>query len=635
MLFNPFRKKPPESASTTAGRGVSSVDRAEVAESGLFREDWYLNHYPDAAMAGVDPVSHYLENGAALGYDPGPGFSTCGYWGRYPDVASAGMNPLLHYLRHGRDEGRATGPAGSERDGFDRKPYRNFSEFLRHSLLQPLVKAPFSEDDLCSFAVMGRIGAQLAERALSCPDSEAPLVSVVMPAFNRETVIAEAIASVLRQSYGRFELIVVDDGSTDGTVSAALPHAADPRVRVERCPERRGVSAARNRGIALAKGALIAYLDSDNTWLPDYLGAMVGAFLQSPEIEAAYSGQYICRSEEPEPVAVRFGSYNKSLLRNHNYIDLNCFMHRSSALERAGGGFCETLTRLVDWELILRISRSCPMVSVPVLQSNYFHDRADNTITRTETLAPALEVMTKRLAEPVAVDPPAPLAGPVAVVVVNREGLEPLHALVDDLCGTYSRADVELIVVDNGSSAPVRDYLESLRPMGVGLVFSDLDCDFPSAANQGAALARPGADILFLGAGSLPGRGAVEALQAAVYASPDVAISVPQIVVPAGHADAGMHVPDTLDALPCDVSLSLRHRNVARVGTFHDGERVELDYAPFSCVYIKREVWDRCGGLAADGDCPVSPERILCDYVRQVLGMKIVYTPAALARHNA
>ncbi len=94
-----------------------------------------------------------------------------------------------------------------------------------------------------------------------------PEVSVIIPTYNRRAMVREAVASVLAQREANFELIVVDDGSSDGT-SGILAHIDD--VILERI-EHGGPAAARNRGVELARAPLIAFLDSDDLWAPDKL----------------------------------------------------------------------------------------------------------------------------------------------------------------------------------------------------------------------------------------------------------------------------------------------------------------------------------------------------------------------------
>ena len=107
-----------------------------------------------------------------------------------------------------------------------------------------------------------------------------PTVSIVLPTYNRADVIGRALDSVHRQTFDDWELIVVDDGSTDGT--AMLFQDSDPRIRYVR-QENRGVYAARNHGLSLARGRYLTFLDSDDEWLPHYL-ALTTAFLDaSPE----------------------------------------------------------------------------------------------------------------------------------------------------------------------------------------------------------------------------------------------------------------------------------------------------------------------------------------------------------------
>lgn len=100
-----------------------------------------------------------------------------------------------------------------------------------------------------------------------------PRVSVVIPTYNRAQFIASAIESVLTQTFGDFELIVVDDGSTDRT-SEIVTSISDPRLVFVR-QDNAGRSTARNRALALAKGAYIAFLDSDDLYLPGKLALQI------------------------------------------------------------------------------------------------------------------------------------------------------------------------------------------------------------------------------------------------------------------------------------------------------------------------------------------------------------------------
>jgi len=103
------------------------------------------------------------------------------------------------------------------------------------------------------------------------------MISVIIPTFNRKDFVCEALDSVMSQEGGaEFETVVVDDASTDGTrerISEVYPH-----VRYERFEKNRGVSAARNRGIELARGEIIAFLDSDDVWMPEHLKILANTY---------------------------------------------------------------------------------------------------------------------------------------------------------------------------------------------------------------------------------------------------------------------------------------------------------------------------------------------------------------------
>jgi len=112
-----------------------------------------------------------------------------------------------------------------------------------------------------------------------------PAVSVVIPVYNGERYLGEAVESVLAQTYDDFEIIVVDDGSTDGTVSVA--EGFGDRVTIV-SQERGGAGAARNRGCALARGRFLAFLDADDLWLPNKLEVQRLAFERDAGLDVVF-----------------------------------------------------------------------------------------------------------------------------------------------------------------------------------------------------------------------------------------------------------------------------------------------------------------------------------------------------------
>ena len=166
------------------------------------------------------------------------------------------------------------------------------------------------------------------------------------------------------------------------------------------------------------------------------------------------------------------------------------------------------------------------------------------------------------------------------------------------------------------------------------VIFNDYNYGFSYAVNQGVALADPDSDILLLNNDALLTPGALGSLQEAAYMCNNIAISAPQQVLSGGEKTINTHVPYADSNLPCDVTLSSHHGNVESLPLFHDGGVVELNFATFFCAYIKRDVWDLCNGLDAQHGRHYRSDRIMCEYVRHVLGMRIVFTPAAVVFHR-
>lgn len=137
-------------------------------------------------------------------------------------------------------------------------------------------------------------------------------VSVVIPLYNKAPYIERSVRSVLQQTFKDFEVIVVDDGSTDGG-GDIVQQIADPRIRLIR-QENAGVSAARNRGIIEAKAELVAFLDADDEWKPAFLETTLGLFQRYAHIVAACTDFYILTEKRSYFENHRFYSKNQEYL---------------------------------------------------------------------------------------------------------------------------------------------------------------------------------------------------------------------------------------------------------------------------------------------------------------------------------
>jgi glycosyltransferase involved in cell wall biosynthesis len=222
------------------------------------------------------------------------------------------------------------------------------------------------------------------------PPAAAPQVSVVIPAYNRAATIAAAIESVLRQTWGDFELIVVDDASTDGTRAAAA-EVQDPRVRLIANPRNMGAAAARNAGVAEARGTWVAFQDSDDEWLPGKLEKQMARLAANPDFVGAYCGLLTVGGLDARPgerTALRYvpdpsvkpaeGDILEPLLER-NMISTQTLVVRRDVFEELGG-FDATLPAIEDWDFALRLAHRGPIAFVdePLVHQRF----SPNSISR-------------------------------------------------------------------------------------------------------------------------------------------------------------------------------------------------------------------------------------------------------------
>lgn len=191
-----------------------------------------------------------------------------------------------------------------------------------------------------------------------------PKVSVIIPTYNRAYILGKAIDSVLAQTYDNFELIIVDDGSTDNTEELVKSYK-DERIRYCYTKINKGAAAARNYGIGNATCDYIAFEDSDDAWRPDKLEKQMKVMLDdSNEVGFVYHkiaydmghGRVAILPSEEVPVESKSGNIYKQLLYD-NLVDCPSLLVRKSCLDKVGV-FDESLKALEDYDLALRLGKT-------------------------------------------------------------------------------------------------------------------------------------------------------------------------------------------------------------------------------------------------------------------------------------
>lgn len=199
-----------------------------------------------------------------------------------------------------------------------------------------------------------------------------PVISVVVPAYNVEKTIKETIQSIQRQTFSDFELIVINDGSTDGTLDV-LKTLEEPRMKVFSY-ENGGLPEARNRGIDRSTGEFITFIDADDLWTADKLELQLAALQNHTEAGLVYSWTSFMDSEgkafsKDTPVFYEGNIYPQLLIGNFINSGSNVMLRRQ-AIESVGK-FDASLKSIEDWEYWLRVAAKWPFAVVPKYQILY------------------------------------------------------------------------------------------------------------------------------------------------------------------------------------------------------------------------------------------------------------------------
>ncbi|ONG54059.1 hypothetical protein BKE38_10870 [Pseudoroseomonas deserti] len=449
---------PQAAAALAAGQVVSAFDHwvTQGAARGLspnawFNEAWYRREYGVAAGSGF---AQWLTEGAAEWRWPNPGFnprSWAGAQGIGAENALAAVEAWLDSLARAPQAAPPAPPPSQARTYAALAQARSRKGLLYDSYIQRLLEdigLADAERGRRLAADLGRHETELTQWLLDRPLDEEPLVSIIMPTFNRGFLIAEAIQSVLDQSWKNWELIICDDGSTDKT-AFVVKGFDDPRIRFLTLEKSNG-AIARNFGMKFSRGRYITFLDSDNLWHPLFIQASVAGLRHSGQA-VVYSG-YIdteMKGARLGAAELKFTPFDYQALLRRNYIDLNTICMERAVFDLLGG-FNEALGRVQDWDLMLKYGRLVTPLGMPITTAFYRRNVAWGQVTdlqaHTDFNAIVAQNALDRLGSPGSLLPEG--SAPLTVTLLGGDSLEGAQAMVS-LAGLMEDfASIRLLLPD-------------------------------------------------------------------------------------------------------------------------------------------------------------------------------------------
>jgi len=656
------KEKAAERSSQPALSGAATEKPVPI-DNRLFDSAWYANRYPDTPDEPTRAYDHFIREGVKKGYIPHPTFQDV----RFPTGVSI---PVEHLHRILSSPILSRVPATHYLDIFREKKvlhklYGTLSDYKREATVKPnLIGANLSENDMRIVGYMDNLKRRLADKYLERPQND--LVSIIMPTCNRAALIADSIASVLVQSYEKWQLIVVDDASDDREAELVVKTFADDRIHYVRLDQRAGNAGSRNEGIRQSSGNIIAYLDDDDQWDPDHLLVLLNE-MRDHGFRTAYAAQAIWEGFDERTrlgrsfKAIRFAPFNRSLLENANYISMISFIHERDVLDEVGY-FDESLDRYVDWDLFLRMTEVASPLALPCILSHYFQNRVDGSVSSADNKERAIQAIRDRLIQ--RSDWRRPFhttdgsehlafslgrasdqarrtkmkmlpAERVQILIPNYESLAELEVSLNSIF-EVTTSPFEILIVDNGSSIQTRQELSQMVSSfeSTRVIYEDSASGFSHAVNRGLAEILEGDDpVLILNNDTLVTPNWLDELRYVLYKHSDAAMAVPRQVLPSGAKIIKPHVPAAFASFECDINLSAHHSNVLDPEFDREDCLVELSFAPLFCGLIRAEALRLLGGLDARNGPHFRSDWILSDEIRRILNKRIIYTPHSKIYH--
>jgi GT2 family glycosyltransferase len=472
-----------------------------------------------------------------------------------------------------------------------------------------------------------------------------PLISVIVPTYNRPEMLKEAINSILAQSYQNFEIVVINDHSLNIEETISELNKGINKIVYIKHPHNRGLAGARNTGIMAARGKYIAYLDDDDIYYPDHLEILFHT-LENGEYEVAYTDAYRAHqvykngvyeiTNRDIPYSIDF---SKDRLLYQNISPVNCFMHTKRCLDGIGL-FDEDFYAHEDWEIWIRLSRKYDFKHIKKVTTE-FRWRTDGSTmssSRKREFLRTMEEIFKRYK--------SHTQGKPEVIQKQDKYLRQLKRQVDQRewslkCSIiipvynqvkYTRTCLEalientpdslyeVIIIDNASTDETKDFFATLEG-DVKIITNRKNLGFAKACNQGAQAAS-GEYLVFLNNDTVPHKNWLTELIDVADAWRDVGIVGSRLLFPDNTIQhAGVAMLPVLSHMYPKMPSDFLPANKPR----------DLNVITAACMLIRRDIFFSVGCFH-EGYTNGCEDIDLCLSVRDA-GKRVFYNPRSVITH--
>jgi len=660
----------------------------ELNPNPLFDSKWYLRNNRDSKIK--DPFLHFIVEGASKYLDPHPLFSISHYISESPTIDS-NINPLRDYIENGRFNSLTPSSIfridkkvlsslpnkfkykftsspilsrvetsvylGPFLKGSSKQKFTDFESYLRKSTTKKaLINSSLNKADMDIIVMMDKQKKILFDKYKNRSQNE--LISIIMPTSNRAEVIADSIISVISQSYKNWELIIIDDGGSDNT-EQAVNEFNDKRIIYHKLKSNFGSSFARNKGLSISRGSIIAYLDDDDLWDPDMLIISVNALRDSGK-KSLYSAQIVWDGFNSisrignKFKYILFTQFNLSLLENSNYISMISFVHDRSLIETVGI-FNESLRGVEDWDFILKCVEKEFPVAIPCILSHYFSGRCGKHVSSSKNILKSVNNVYNALIERsswrkkiVFNDKNCTLFGmsevaqemrlkkllklpkeKVNIIIQHLENNNALFRCVESI-KKNTLTEYDILVCDTSSENEyLLNELSALFKHFQWIKTDEIRGSY-KINEKIKKVFEEKKDIVILDSDTIVTPNWLEELRVVLKEDNNVAVAVPRQVIVENNNIARLHSPDSDSNFDIDISLSDYHDNV--LGKYKEEGMYELKFTYGACALMRYN--DLFSAKFSTDECygDISLELLYSDLLRHT-GKKIVYTPYSKVYH--